>query len=201
MDPISNGPYLVKDPATKIKAKALVQWKALKDNEFIDNKLYYYLKPNDSPPPTFYGQPKIHKPGIPIRSIVSYSDSPLYNLNKHTSNILKAHVKDENNNAKNATTFSKYIRNAPIEDDGIIVSFDFTSLYANIPIIDTLNIIKCYVNNEDQFTWKTFIPQYKFLVNLVLRATWYIDGKKFICRLMKKLLYPRYILQKFGIFC
>ena len=38
----------------------------------IDNKLYYYLKPTDSPAPRFYGQPKIHKPGAPIRPIVSY---------------------------------------------------------------------------------------------------------------------------------
>ena len=29
-----------------------------------------------------------------------------------------------------------------------MVSFDVTSLYKNIPIIDTLNIIKDYVNND-----------------------------------------------------
>ena len=50
MDHINNGPYqlLKKDPATKIKTKTLKQLKVLKDNEFIDNKLYYYLKPTDS---------------------------------------------------------------------------------------------------------------------------------------------------------
>ena len=165
MDHINNGPYqlLKKDPTTKIKTKTLKQLKVLKDNEFIDNKLYYYLKPADSPAPRFYGQPKIHKPGVPIRPIVSYSGSPLYNLNKYIANILKAYVRDENNNAKNSTTFSNYIRNVPIEDDEIMVSFDVTSLYTNIPIIDTLNIIKDYVNNDDQFTRKTAIPQDKFL--------------------------------------
>ena len=55
-------------------------------------------------------------------------------------------VKDENNNAKNSTTFSNYIRNVPIEDDEIMVSFDVTSLYMNIPIIDMLNIINDYAN-------------------------------------------------------
>ena len=100
------------------------QLKVLKDNEFIDNKLYYYLKPTDSPAPRFYGQPKIHKPGVPIRPIISYSGSPLYNLNKYIANILKTYVKHENNNAKNSTTFSNYIRNVPIEDDEIMVSFE-----------------------------------------------------------------------------
>ena len=159
MDHINNGPYqlLKKDPTTKIKAKTLKQLKVLKDNKFNDNKLYYYLKPTDSPAPRFYGQPKIHKPGVPIRPIVLYSGSPLYNLNKYIANILKAYVRDENNNAKNSTTFSNNIRNVPIEDE-IMVSFDVTSLYTNIPIIDMLNIIKDYVNNDDQFTRKTAIP-------------------------------------------
>ena len=64
MDHINNGPYqlLKKDPTTKIKTKTLKQLKVLKDNKFIDNKLYYYLKPTDSPPPRFYDQPKINKP-------------------------------------------------------------------------------------------------------------------------------------------
>ena len=157
------------------------QLKVLKDNEFIDNKLYHYLKPTCSPSPRFYGQPKIHEPGVPIRPIVSYSGSPLYNLNKYIRNILKAYAKDENSNAKNSTTFSNYIGNVPIEDDEIMVSFDVTSLYTNISIIDTLNIIKDYVNNDDQFTRKKAIPQDNFLdiVHLVLTTTWHTFNSQF----------------------
>ena len=82
-------------------------------------------------------------------------------------------IKYGNNNAKSSNTFSNYIRNVPIEEDEIMVSFDVTSLYMNIPIIDTLNLIKDYVNNDDQFTRKTSIPQDKFLdlVHLVLTTT------------------------------
>ena len=56
MGHINNGQYqlLKKDPITKIKVKTLKQLKALKDNEFIDNKLYYYLKPTKSPPPILW---------------------------------------------------------------------------------------------------------------------------------------------------
>ena len=188
---ISNGPYqlLKKVPTNKIKAKTLKQLKVQKKSEFIDNKLYYYLKPTELPAPRFYGQPKIH-------------------------------VKDEKNKAKNSTTFSNYIRNVPIEDDEKMVSLDVTSLYMNIAIIDTRNIIKDYVNDDNQFTRKTAIPQDKFLylVHLVLTTTWYTfnsqsyqkpDGvtmevqhpqpqEKFICRLMKLLQYLRHFtFQKF----
>ena len=92
MNHINNGPYqlLKKGPTTKIKTKTLKQLKVLKNNEFINNKLYYYLKPIDWPAPRFYGQPKMHKPGVPIRHIVSYSGSPLYNLSKYIAKVLKA---------------------------------------------------------------------------------------------------------------
>ena len=91
------------------------------------------------------------------------------------------YVKDENNNAKNSTTFSNYMRNVSIEDDEIMVLFNVTSLYTNIPIIDTLNVIKHYVNNDDHFTRKTPIPQDKFLdlVHLVLTTTWYTFNSQF----------------------
>ena len=68
------------------------QLKVLKDNNFIDNKLYYYLKSTDSPAARFYGQPKIHMTGVPICAIVSYSGSTLYNLNKYIPNILRANI-------------------------------------------------------------------------------------------------------------
>ena len=113
--------------------------------------------------------------------IVLYSGSRLCNLNKYIANIVKAYVKDENNSARNSTTFSDYIKNVPIEEDKIIASFDVMSLYTNIPIIDMLNIIKDYVNNVDQFTRKTAIPldQFLDLVNLVLTITWYTFNSQF----------------------
>ena len=66
--------------------------------------------------------------------------------------------------------FTSYIRNVPIEDDKIMVLFDVFSLYTNISIIDAVNIIKNFVNDNNRFTKKNTIPQDKFLnlVNLVL---------------------------------
>ena len=44
---------LKKDPTTKHRAETLKQLKALKENEVINNKLYYCLKPTDLPVPRF----------------------------------------------------------------------------------------------------------------------------------------------------
>ena len=83
-----------------------------------------------------------------------------------------------------STKFFNYIRNVPIEDDEIMVLFDDISLYTNIPIIYMLNIIKDYVNNDDQFTRKTAIPYNKFLdlVHMVLTNTCYTFNSQFYQR-------------------
>ena len=69
-------------------------------------------------------------------SAVSYVDFLLYNLNKPFTNVLKAYLKEEDNNAKNFTTFFNYIRNVTIEVGEILLSFDVTSLYRSIHTTD-----------------------------------------------------------------
>ena len=84
---------------------------------------------------------------------------------------LKDNVKDENNNAKISTTFSKYIKNVPNEDDGILVWFEVSYLYRKTPITDMLNISKDYVNN--------LLREFLNLANLVLTTTWYTFNSQF----------------------
>ena len=107
---------------------------------------------------------------------------------------MKAYVKDQNNNAKNSATFSNYIRNVPIENKEIIVSFDVTFLYTNIPITDTLNIIKVNIIN---------IINILLIMMIKLALQWedqYLQPQqRLISRLINKLQYLRhYTLQKFG---
>ena len=69
-----------------MKANLLKKLKVLKDNDFIGNESYYYLKPTDSPEPTFYCQPRIQQSRVPVHPIISYSGSPLDNLKKYITN-------------------------------------------------------------------------------------------------------------------
>ena len=59
-----------------------------------------------------------------------------------------------------------------------MISFDITSLHAISAIFHTL---KDYVNNDDQFTLETAIPQDKFLdlIDLVLTNTWQTFDSQF----------------------
>ncbi|XP_074026208.1 uncharacterized protein [Leptinotarsa decemlineata] len=67
-------------------------------------------------PPRLYSLPKIHKKEVPLRPIVSASDSPTYYLSKHLASLLQRHVEK--------TT-----------------SFDVVSLFINVPLEDYLREI------------------------------------------------------------
>lgn len=46
-------------------------------------------KPTIVQPPKLYGLPKVHKPNVPLRPIVSQIDSPTYDLAKHVASVLQ----------------------------------------------------------------------------------------------------------------
>ena len=94
-DHLNNGPYtkIQKDPTESVKKEARQKLSLLKDAGKIDQQLYFKLKPTDSQTPRFYGLPKIHKPALPIRPIVSYTNSPLYQLSRYIADILRPYTK------------------------------------------------------------------------------------------------------------
>ena len=54
----------------------------------IPERLYYHLRSSAGKVPLLYGLPKIHKPEIPLRPIVSFVNSRTYALSKHLVSIL-----------------------------------------------------------------------------------------------------------------
>ena len=50
--------------------------KSLKDQQKLENKTYLKIRPSDATTARFYGLPKIHKPNMPLRPIVSLPGSP-----------------------------------------------------------------------------------------------------------------------------
>ena len=54
----------------------------------------------------------------------------------------------EGRHSENSKVFSEYVRTLSVEDEEVLVSFDVTSLYTNVPIKDTLVIIKQFLENN-----------------------------------------------------
>lgn len=61
--------------------------KLFKDKKIMKDK-YYWLHCSKGVMPRFYGLPKIHKINVPLRPIVSFINSPTYNLSKFLAHII-----------------------------------------------------------------------------------------------------------------
>ena len=182
-DHLNNGPYtkIKKDPTESVKKEARQKLSLLKDAGKIDQQLYFKLKSTDSQAPRFYGPPKIHKPAVPIRPIVSYTNSPLYQLSRYIADILRPYTKLNQQHCKNSNDFSQFIRQQTIDPDEIMVSFDVESLYTNIPITDALLVIKDLLNNDTTLQDRTnLLPdQISELLEFLLRTTFFIFNGEF----------------------
>ena len=71
---------ITNDPTTKYKNRLVNLLKAIKTEWEIDEALYRRLYPTGAGSSKFYGLPKIHKEGIPLRPIVSSIGLPVMRL-------------------------------------------------------------------------------------------------------------------------
>lgn len=80
---------------------------------FKDGKLssaqYYKLHNTDAICPRIYGLPKIHKPDVPLRPIVSFVNSATYELSKHLCYILSPLINSNGYSVKNSFQFVELI--------------------------------------------------------------------------------------------
>ena len=72
----------------------------------ISNYTYKMLNSIGSLCPSFYGLPKIHKPGIPLRPVPSFVNSPTYAISGYLARILSPVV----GTVKNSCEFADFIK-------------------------------------------------------------------------------------------
>ncbi|XP_018372103.1 PREDICTED: uncharacterized protein LOC108766985 [Trachymyrmex cornetzi] len=129
---------LDKDPTNTIAQKT----KTLVEESNIPSKTKSTLKPTNPLPPRLYGLPKVHKPDIPFRPIVSAIRSPTYSLSRFLAQTLQPLTGKTESHITNSTDFIRKIQKIQLHPTDLLVSFDVESLFTQVPIKDTLNIIK-----------------------------------------------------------
>ena len=78
------------DPTNRQKNKLIQILKKIKEEGGISEATYKKVYPTGAGIPKFYGLPKIHKAGVPLRPIVSSRGSVAYNIAKELARILKS---------------------------------------------------------------------------------------------------------------
>lgn len=100
------------------------------------------LSDRASIPAKFYGLPKIHKEGAPLRPITSAFEAPGRNLADFLVQRLSPFFEDDDLHVKNTIAFKQFIDGVRIAPDEILISFDVISMFTNIPVDLAINVIK-----------------------------------------------------------
>ncbi|XP_071054163.1 uncharacterized protein [Onthophagus taurus] len=89
-------------------------------------------------PPRIYGLPKIHKPDVPLRPIVSAINSPTYQLAKHLAKILSPFTGNTESYVRDSTHFVESVKGVKLDAGDMLVSFDVESLFTRVPVKDAV---------------------------------------------------------------
>ena len=77
---------------------------------------------------------------MPLRPIVSFVNSPTYNLSKFLSRVLSSLLKN-NYSVRNSREFVECIKNYSVEENEYLVSFDVVSLFTSVPVDKALALV------------------------------------------------------------
>jgi len=121
------------NPLSKMNNKLNNLIKGWLDCKAIDEWTYKCLKCTNGNLPRCYDLSKIHKRDVPLRIVVSSVGSPLYDVAKFLHNILNISIKKPISHVKDSWSFVSHIKEKSISLDEIMVSFDVTSLFTNLP--------------------------------------------------------------------
>ena len=105
------------------------------------------LYPSGSSPGKFYDTAKIHKVSesgsidqLPIRPLVSILNTATYQLAKHLAKVLSL-LRESEYTIKSTSHFMEIIKHKIVPERFQMVSFNVRSLFPNVPLETTLEII------------------------------------------------------------
>lgn len=151
----------------KIEDKVNRVLRSLRDRSFINDELYTNLHSRGSSLCSLYGLPKTHKPNVPLRPILAAYNSANYKLAKYLVPLL-SHLTCNSYTLENSYNFVNIIKEQTAKS--FMVSYDVTSLFTNIPVQETIEIIlnKLFPtaeSNYKEFSRSTFKTLLELAVN------------------------------------
>ena len=108
---------LKRDPTPALQRKLNSKLLDLKKTDAIDIQRYNRLRCRVPQPPKLYGLPKLHKPNIPMRPIVSFCGSPTYQLSKYLTTVLKLLTDESRHKLQSTENFIDAFKTVQVPDD------------------------------------------------------------------------------------
>ena len=131
--------------------------------------------------PKFYGLPKIHKEGVPLRPIVSSIGAASYEISKELARILKPLVGKFIYHVQNTQDFIQQIKDIKLQEDQCMVSFDVKALFTSVPIKPAINTIKKLLEEDPELHKRTSLSVKNItrLLEYCLTSTYFIFQGRF----------------------
>ena len=166
---------LKSDPTIRIKSKMIKLLKKIKSEGGIDEIQYKKMYPTGAVPPTFYGLPKVHKSGIPLRLVVSSRGSISYEVAKALARILKPLVGSSPHHIKNTGDFIEQIKQVKLQAEETITSYDVSALFTSVPIEAAINIIQRRLEQDQELHSRTNmkVEHITSLLEFCLKTTYF----------------------------
>ena len=139
---------LKRDPVPALQRKLNNKMLTLKKTDKNDLRRYNRLRCSVPQPPKLYGLPKLHKPNMPMRPIVSFCGSPTYQLSRYLTNVLKPLTDESRHKPQSTENLIDAIKTTQIPDNHKLVSFDLKSLFTSIPLQLALECTENAINNS-----------------------------------------------------
>ena len=164
-----------KDPTAKFVSGLVKKLQELKEKKNISDLQYKQLYTTSTVIPRFYGLPKIHKQGVPLRPIVASRGSFTYPVAKHLSKILSPMVGKNGLALKNSTELVSTLRDCKLDETDILVSFDVTALFTSVPVEKSLEIIQQRLMEDTTLGQRTEMTagQITDLLSICLKSTYF----------------------------
>ena len=144
-----------KDPTNTIKNKLINILKGIKTKTGLGTNTYKSMYPTGCVPPKFYGLPKIHKPGTPLRPIVSSCGSVTYGVAKELAKILKPLAGKSPHHINSTQDFVEQAKHFKLEPGECLSSYDVSALFTSVPIDPALKVIKDLLDKDNTLKERT----------------------------------------------
>ena len=171
------------DPTAKYKKELVSALKELKDRKVINDPLHKRLYPTCDQPPRFYGLPKVHKPSMPLRPIVSSIGTITYQCARYLADVLSPLVGKTKHHVKNSKEFSREVKQLSVGPDEELRSYDVSALFTSVPVDKALVVIGKKLEEDTTLSERTPLSPSDIitLLGLCLKCTYFLfQGKYYL---------------------
>ena len=141
----------------------------------IDKNTYMYdnLRAVGSSPGKLYGLPKTHKAGVPLRPILSAISCHNYKLAKFLVPLLTPIASSEYT-VSDVFSFTKEMQQTVYSQRHSMISLDIESLFTNVPVAETIDIILSKLFPDVSSTYHGFSRnEFRTLLELAVQDSYF----------------------------